>query len=188
MNNSFDSSNTNNSTESSNIGIEMRIFLSILFLLQCLHSIGQSQDSLTSLSYNIEGEVFKSIHLNDSSTFILLSNGNEIKVDTTIFYGFDESEMSSNDSLLFRYYVKNIKSPAHGGEPNFAILSIMTGNEGDIKAINVIRDVENRCKEGEQWRFKTNENFRLYPIKNYNIEYIIKVIDINYCVPLIHKQ
>ena len=130
---------------------------------------------------------------NARQTEYLIKGENVFKLDTSIYldYSFHKGfPHLKNDSLLLQYYSENIYSPPHGGDPNHAIVSFVVDEAGKLKSVRVLEDVKNRLCDGE-WEIIMDRDYGFEPFilngQAYMTEYIIRIKDIGYCVPLTEK-
>jgi len=85
----------------------------------------------------------------------------------------------------------NIITTSHGGDPNYATYSVFIDVNGNILEVKILINVMNRTCECE-WSFRKFDDFKFQPFiknnKSYITEYIGKIYDSQYCVPLIKKD
>lgn len=124
----------------------------------------------------------------NSNDYYINSSDTILKIDTTILIGFDnKSDVNSSYKKFYSYYSKNIHSPPHSGDPNFAIVSFLIGYENKVKDIRILKDVNNRFCGGE-WSIKIDDSYSFYTYGINYTEYIVKVVDISYCTPVLDKK
>lgn len=160
----------------------------LLLLLSCQFSIAQLPDILKKTNHDIEGVQFKSPLSSDSLSWALIIDDDKVLIDTTIFLGFDSTEVrNSHQHHFFSYYSEHISSPLHSGDQNWAVLSFVVGSDGELLAINVIEDVKGRFGQ-EEWELTIDSSEYFDVIDNSVVEYIVKIEDICYCVPIIERN
>lgn len=168
----------------------------INFNFQFLHSekLELSYDYISKEHQIILNE--KEIYANNRKFRIIdFSTSSDMKIDTSIFIDGTISKNYNdtilNESSLFTYYSNYIVSPPHGGDPNYATVSIIIDTNGLVKNIFIIEDIKNKCND-TPWKLVDDKGFKFSPLvineKSYITEYVFKTMDLMYCVPLIHKE
>ncbi len=132
----------------------------------------------------------------DNNKYIILtySKPTDIKIDTSIYIDFTSKETMldslMNSKELLDYY-NLLKPPPHGGDPNYATISVIVDTNGRAIFTYVVEDVKNKCND-DSWKLSNNRGVTFSPLvinnKAYTTEYVFKIMDLMYCVPLIHKE
>lgn len=160
-----------------------------------ISTYGQKEvDSITSiLSIFYEAS---EIVADDTNSYIILgySKPTNIKIDTSIYIDFTSKETMLdsliNSKELLDYY-NLLKPPPHGGDPNYATISVIVDTNGKAIFTYVVEDVKNKCND-DPWKLYSDKNVSFSPFvlrgKPYVTEYIFKIMDLMYCVPLIGKE
>ena len=131
--------------------------------------------------------------LNNEYKILDYSRPNNIKVDTSIYIDFTSKEVLldslMNSNALLDYY-NLLTPPPHGGDPNYATISVVVDVNGKAIHTYVVEDVKNKCND-DPWKLSTKKEVTFSPLvingKPYITEYVFKITDLMYCVPLVYK-
>lgn len=118
----------------------------------------------------------------------------DIKVDTTIYIDFTSNEVQldslMNSNALLDYY-NLLSPPPHGDDPNFATISVVVDTNGNAIHTHIVEDVKNKCND-DPWKLISDKEVAFSPLiidgKSYVTEYIFKIMNLMYCVPLVQKE
>lgn len=136
-------------------------------------------------------EGYKISTVNHLMEAYVLIEGEKMKLDTSIYVGEWSSDQPKNIEQAFSYYSKHIHSPPHSGESNFAVVSFVVNKNGELVSIRILEDLKNRLCEGE-WEVTLQKDYGFDPFvidgKAYVVEYIVKILDIGYCVPTLERS